>query len=86
MDMHVVYFLLIGAVAGWLAGLLTKGRGFGIVGDIVVGVIGAVVGGYLFRKLNISLASFSQTTGEIITATAGAIVLLIVIRILVGKK
>jgi uncharacterized membrane protein YeaQ/YmgE (transglycosylase-associated protein family) len=86
MDMHVIYFLLIGAVAGWLAGILTKGRGFGIVGDIVVGVIGAVVGGYLFRKLNISLASFSPTTGEIITATAGAIVLLIVIRVLVGKK
>ena len=52
--MNVIWFLLIGAVAGWLAGQVMKGRGFGVVGNIIVGVIGAVLGGYLFGVLCLS--------------------------------
>ncbi|MFT6110263.1 MAG: putative membrane protein YeaQ/YmgE (transglycosylase-associated protein family), partial [Planctomycetota bacterium] len=47
--MEIIYFLLIGSVAGWLAGQLMKGRGFGLFSNMVIGVLGAVLGGYLFR-------------------------------------
>ena len=51
--MHWLWFLIIGAVAGWLAGKLTRGRGFGLVGDLVIGILGALVGGFLFGLLGI---------------------------------
>ena len=72
-----VIFLLIGGVAGWLAGLVTKGRGFGIIGCIIVGVIGAFLGGWLFGVLGISVGE--KWIGSLITATIGAIVLLFII-------
>jgi uncharacterized membrane protein YeaQ/YmgE (transglycosylase-associated protein family) len=75
--MHLVWFLLVGLVAGWLAGKFTKGSGFGVVGDIVVGVIGAFVGGFLFRLIGISAGG---TIGSIIVATIGAVVLVLVVR------
>ena len=50
--MELLYFLLIGLIAGWLAGLLVKGGGFGIVGDMVMGVLGAFLGGFLFQLLS----------------------------------
>ncbi len=53
----LIMFLVIGAVAGWLAGLLMRGGGFGLLGNIVVGVIGAFVGGFLFNR---SVAHFSR--------------------------
>jgi len=71
--MHWVWFLIIGAVAGWLAGKLTQGRGFGLVGDLVVGILGSLVGGFLFRVLGI--VSFGLI-GSLVTATVGAVVLL----------
>ncbi len=74
MDITVlVTFLAIGALAGWLAGTLMKGRGFGLLGNIVVGIIGAVVGGFVFSLLGISAGGLM---GSIITATAGAVILL----------
>ena len=51
--MNIIWFLLIGLVAGWLAGQLMKGRGFGIVGNMIVGVVGAVLGGFLFGMLRL---------------------------------
>lgn len=69
----LIIFLVIGAVAGWLAGLLLKGRGFGVLGNIVVGIIGAVLGGFLFGALGIAAGGL---IGSISTATAGAVVLL----------
>jgi uncharacterized membrane protein YeaQ/YmgE (transglycosylase-associated protein family) len=75
----LLVFLAIGAVAGWLAGLLMKGGGFGLLGNIVVGVIGAVIGGYLFSLLGITVGGI---IGSIITATAGAVLLLFVVKIL----
>jgi len=71
--MHWFWFLIIGAVAGWLAGKIMRGRGFGLVGDLVVGILGSLVGGFIFRLLGI--ASFSLI-GSLVTATVGAVVLL----------
>ena len=76
----ILIWLLIGAVAGWLAGLVVKGGGFGLVGDIIVGIIGAFVGGWLFGMAGISLGGGIIDT--IVSATVGAIVLLLIIRVL----
>jgi uncharacterized membrane protein YeaQ/YmgE (transglycosylase-associated protein family) len=69
----LIAFLLIGAIAGWLAGTLMKGGGFGLFGNIVVGIIGSVIGGYVFSLLGISAGGM---IGSIVTATAGAAILL----------
>ncbi|KDA03610.1 GlsB/YeaQ/YmgE family stress response membrane protein [Hyphomonas oceanitis] len=76
----LIIFLLIGAVAGWLAGLIVKGFGFGIVGNIVVGIVGAFIAGFLFPALNVSLGA--GIVGAIIHATIGAVILLLVVRVL----
>jgi len=78
--MEFVWFILIGLAAGWLAGQFMKGGGFGIVGDIIVGVIGALIGGFLFRSLGISAGG--GLLGALIVATIGAIVLLFVLRLI----
>ena len=78
--MQFVWFRLIGLVAGWLAGTLVKGGGFGVVGDIVVGVVGALLGGFLFSALGVS--SGGGLVGAIIVATIGAIVLIFILRLL----
>ncbi|WP_262967234.1 GlsB/YeaQ/YmgE family stress response membrane protein [Methylobacter psychrophilus] len=72
--------LAIGAVSGWLAGIVMKGGGFGLIGDIIVGIIGAVVGGYIFGFFGISVGI--GLIGSIVTATVGAIILLFVIRLI----
>jgi uncharacterized membrane protein YeaQ/YmgE (transglycosylase-associated protein family) len=77
-NMQFVWFALIGLVAGWLAGQLVKGGGFGVVGDIVVGVLGALLGGFLFSALGLS--SGGSLIGAIIVATIGAIVLIAIVR------
>ena len=69
----LIYFLLIGLVAGWLAGQIMKGRGFGLAGNLVVGIVGAVLGGFLFGLLGLSSYGL---VGSIVTATVGAVVLL----------
>ncbi len=75
--MNFVLFLLIGAIAGWLAGQLWKGHGFGLLGNIVVGIVGAFLGNFLLGKLGVSLGG--GTLGTILTATLGALVLLLII-------
>ncbi|RBP51132.1 GlsB/YeaQ/YmgE family stress response membrane protein [Arenicella xantha] len=75
----LIIFLAIGAIAGWLAGTLMKGGGFGLLGNIVVGVVGAVLGGYIFGVMGIAAGGL---IGSIVTATAGAAFLLLVVRIL----
>jgi len=75
----LVVFLIIGAVAGWLAGVVMKGGGFGLLGDIVVGIIGAYIGGWLFGALGIFAGGF---IGAVITAFVGACALLFVIRLI----
>lgn len=81
--MQVVWFLVIGGVAGWLAGLVTKGRGFGVLGNVVVGVIGAILGGFLFRTVGLSAAP--NSLGELVMAFVGAVVLVFLLG-LVRKK
>lgn len=73
----LIVWLVVGAIAGWLAGVIVKGYGFGIIGNIVVGIIGAVIGGWLLPRLGISIGE--GMVGAIITAVIGAIILLIVI-------
>jgi uncharacterized membrane protein YeaQ/YmgE (transglycosylase-associated protein family) len=78
--MEFLWFILIGLTAGWLAGQLMKGGGFGIVGDIVVGVIGALLGGFLFSTLGVSAGG--GLIGSLIVATIGACVLLFLLRLI----
>lgn len=80
MALHGIFvWLVIGAVAGWLAGLLVKGGGFGLIVDIIVGIVGAFIGGWLAGVLGISLGG--GLLGSIITATIGAVLLLFLIRV-----
>ena len=80
--MDFIWFILIGIAAGWLAGQIIKGGGFGLIGDLIVGVIGALLGGFIFERLNIPLGGIPPLVGALIVATAGAIVLLLVIRLI----
>jgi uncharacterized membrane protein YeaQ/YmgE (transglycosylase-associated protein family) len=77
--MSLLIFLAIGAVSGWLAGKLMRGGGFGLLGDIVIGIVGASVGGYLFGRVGISAGT--GLVGSLVTATVGAMVLLFLIRL-----
>lgn len=77
--MNIVWFVLVGLVAGWLAGILMKGGGFGVLGDIVVGIIGALIGGFLFSALGVSAGGL---LGAIIVATIGAVVLIFLLRLI----
>jgi uncharacterized membrane protein YeaQ/YmgE (transglycosylase-associated protein family) len=72
-------FLLVGALAGWLAGIVVKGYGQGLLGNIVVGVIGAFIGGWLFGYFH--LAHGDGILGDLVGATVGAILLLLVLRL-----
>jgi uncharacterized membrane protein YeaQ/YmgE (transglycosylase-associated protein family) len=79
MDSHgIIVWLIIGALAGWLAGTLLKGGGFGLVGDIIVGIVGAFIGGWLSSLLGISIGS--GMIASFITATIGAAILLFILR------
>jgi uncharacterized membrane protein YeaQ/YmgE (transglycosylase-associated protein family) len=77
--MDMLWFLLIGIAAGWLAGQIMKGGDFGLVGDLIVGVIGALVGGFLFSLFGLSAAG---RLGSLITATVGAIALIALLRVI----
>jgi uncharacterized membrane protein YeaQ/YmgE (transglycosylase-associated protein family) len=77
--MNLLWFLIIGLVAGWLAGVLVKGGGFGLVGNLAVGVVGAVLGGWLFDTLGASAGG--GLLGSIVVATIGAVVLLFIVRL-----
>jgi uncharacterized membrane protein YeaQ/YmgE (transglycosylase-associated protein family) len=75
--MGLLWTLIIGGIAGWLAGTLVKGRGFGILVDIIVGIVGAYLGGWIFGMLNIFP---SGLIGTLLEATIGAVILLIIIK------
>lgn len=74
----VIAWILIGAIAGWLAGLVVKGYGFGLLGNIVVGILGAGIAGLLARALSLYTDS---TLGNIVAATLGAVILLVLVGI-----
>ncbi|RFU44178.1 GlsB/YeaQ/YmgE family stress response membrane protein [Paraburkholderia sp. DHOC27] len=79
MEHGIIAWLVIGAIAGWLAGVLVKGGGFGLIVDIIVGIVGAFIGGWLAGALHISLGG--GMIGSIITAVIGAVILLFIIRL-----
>ena len=76
----IIIFLIIGAVAGWLAGLIVKGVGFGLIGNIVVGIVGAFVAGWLLPIIGIAIGG--GIIAAIINATIGAVVLLVIIGLI----
>jgi uncharacterized membrane protein YeaQ/YmgE (transglycosylase-associated protein family) len=76
----LIVFLLVGAVAGWLAGQIVRGYGFGLVGNIVVGIIGALIGGFLLTRFNV--IPLSGIIGSIVFATLGAVILLFVLGLI----
>jgi uncharacterized membrane protein YeaQ/YmgE (transglycosylase-associated protein family) len=76
----LLYWLVIGLIAGWLAGVVMKGGGYGIVMDIVLGIVGAVVGGWIFSALGIGAGG--GAIGGIIVAFVGAVILVAVTRVL----
>jgi uncharacterized membrane protein YeaQ/YmgE (transglycosylase-associated protein family) len=76
----ILVILFVGLVAGWLAGKIVRGTGFGIIGDILVGIGGALIASYLFPKLGIRLGT--GLVAEIIQSAIGAIVLLLIVRLL----
>ncbi len=75
----ILIILAIGAIAGWLAGLLFKGSGFGLLGNIVVGIVGGFIGSWLAPKVNLTFGG--GVIGTILLSAAGAIILLIIINI-----
>ncbi len=78
--MSLLWFLIIGMIAGWLAGLIMRGKGFGLLGNMIVGVLGAMVGGYMFSFLNISTGH--GLVGSLFTALVGAVVFLFLVRLI----
>jgi len=75
----LLVWLVVGAVAGWLAGMIVKGGGFGLLGDIVVGIIGAFAGGWILARLGVHLGV--GIVSVIASATIGAVVLLTLLRL-----
>jgi uncharacterized membrane protein YeaQ/YmgE (transglycosylase-associated protein family) len=73
-------WLIVGAIAGWLAGLIVKGYGFGLIGNIVVGIVGAVIAGWLFPKIGINVGI--GMVAAIINAVIGAVILLVIIGLI----
>jgi uncharacterized membrane protein YeaQ/YmgE (transglycosylase-associated protein family) len=76
----LIVFLVIGAIAGWLAGQIVKGFGFGLIGNIVVGIVGAFVAGLIFPVIGLGFGG--GIIASIVHATAGAVILLFLIKII----
>ena len=79
---EIVYILVVGLIAGWLAGKIMKGKGYSLIGDLVVGVLGAIVGSWIFGVLGLGVYGI---LGSIVMALIGAMILLYVVRV-VKKK
>ena len=75
----LIIWLVIGAIAGWLAGQIMKGGGFGLVGDIVVGMVGAIVGGWFLPRIGVAIGG--GMLGEILNAVIGACLVLFLLRL-----
>jgi len=75
----LIILLIVGAIAGWLAGVIVKGYGFGLIGNIVVGIVGAFIGNWLFPQLGFTM---DYPVGAIVSATLGAVLLLFVIGLI----
>jgi uncharacterized membrane protein YeaQ/YmgE (transglycosylase-associated protein family) len=76
----IIVWLIVGAIAGWLAGMVVKGGGFGLIGDIIVGIIGALIAGWLLPQIGIAIGG--GIIAAIINAFIGAVILLIILRLI----
>ncbi|MFZ0084886.1 MAG: GlsB/YeaQ/YmgE family stress response membrane protein [Candidatus Acidiferrales bacterium] len=77
----IFWWILIGLIAGWLAGTIARGRGFGCITDVILGLVGAVIGGWIFSRLGIATFGF---LGSLAAATVGAVLLVAVARLFAG--
>lgn len=77
--LNILIWIVSGIVAGWLAGVIVKGRGFGIIGDFIIGLIGGLLGGWLFGLMGISATNW---IGQILVAALGGVVLVLIIRMI----
>jgi uncharacterized membrane protein YeaQ/YmgE (transglycosylase-associated protein family) len=80
----IIVTLAIGAIAGWLAGVIVQGAGFGLLWNIIIGIAGAFIAGVLFPRLGLGLTLGGGVVGAIVTAALGAIVLLLIVNLLKG--
>lgn len=80
---EVLAFVAVGVVSGWIAGAITKGKGFGLGGNLVVGILGAIFGGFLFSQLGLSA---NNVIGAIVTSVVGAVVLLLIFGAVLKKR
>jgi uncharacterized membrane protein YeaQ/YmgE (transglycosylase-associated protein family) len=76
----IIIWLIVGAIAGWLAGMVVKGGGFGLIGDIIVGIVGAVIAGWLLPRLGIIIGG--GIIAAIIDAFIGAVILLLIVKLI----
>jgi len=76
--MELLTIIIIGLIAGWVGSMLMKGRGLGIIGDIMEGIIGALIGGYLLAQLGVNTGGF---IGSVVTAIIGSVILLFLISL-----
>jgi uncharacterized membrane protein YeaQ/YmgE (transglycosylase-associated protein family) len=84
---HILIVLLFGAIAGWLAGLIFRGSGYGLIGDIIIGILGSVIGSLILFKTGISFNLKPDWLKQLLVAIGGGLLLLIVIKLIFpGKK
>jgi len=81
--MNIVYFILLGAAAGWLSGKIIHGSGFGAMGNIIVGVLGGIIGGWVFGKLGVSTGG--GLLGSLATSVIGAVILVYLLSFITRK-
>lgn len=82
--MFIIWWIIVGLIAGFITGKLMKGSGFGTLGDIVVGIIGAIVGGFIMRALG--FASQAGLIYTIVVAVIGAVLLTLLLRLVTGNR
>jgi len=85
--MGILSWIVVGLIAGWLAGMVMKGGGYGLVGDIIVGVVGGLLGGWIASSvLNIGAGMSGINLESILVAFVGAVILLVLLRVLRGGR
>jgi uncharacterized membrane protein YeaQ/YmgE (transglycosylase-associated protein family) len=82
--MYILWWIIVGLIAGWATGKIMKGSGYGALMDIVVGIVGAVIGGFIMRSLGFSAAGGMVYT--ILVAILGAVILTLLIRLVTGRR
>jgi uncharacterized membrane protein YeaQ/YmgE (transglycosylase-associated protein family) len=80
---EILIILLVGLIAGWLAGQIVRGTGYGLIADIAIGIVGALIGSWLLPQLGVHLGS--GIAAAIISATIGALLLLVILRLIYGR-